>query len=169
MASSSPPSQLDAESGDEQPLVLPRRRFVGDAEMDITPMIDIVFLLLIFFLVASKMDESATVELPPARHGVDISRENAIVVIVKQEPGGRVVVSRRDGQRFADDWELQEQEIGQYVEAGMTGSAPFERPMESIIVMAHGAVKAGEVARVAKAIGRATEMSILNYAVLESQ
>ncbi len=33
-------------------------------------MIDIVFLLLIFFLVASKMDESAAVRLPPARHGV---------------------------------------------------------------------------------------------------
>ena len=47
--------------------VRPRRR--EDAEMDITPMIDIVFLLLIFFLVASKMDEAAAVRLAarPAR------------------------------------------------------------------------------------------------------
>jgi biopolymer transport protein ExbD len=158
----------EPEAPDAQPLVLPRRRVLGDAEMDITPMIDIVFLLLIFFLVASKMDESATVELPPARHGVDISRENAIVVIIKQERGGKLVVSRRDGQRFADDGELQEQEIGEYVDAGITGSAPFDRPMESIIIMAQGEVKAGEVARVAKVIGRATDTQILNYAVLDS-
>ena len=93
------PEPLEGEALGSTPLVR-RESDLGDAEMDITPMIDIVFLLLIFFLVASKMDEAATVKLPPARHGVDISQENAIVVIVKREEDGKVVVARRDGNRF---------------------------------------------------------------------
>ena len=36
----------------------PSGRFACDAEMDFTPMIDMVFLLLIFFLVASKIDQA---------------------------------------------------------------------------------------------------------------
>ncbi len=55
------------EAGEEHPLVF--RRPLEDAEMDITPMIDITFLLLIFFLVASRLDEDAPVELPTARYG----------------------------------------------------------------------------------------------------
>jgi biopolymer transport protein ExbD len=146
---------------------LPRRRSVGDAQMDITPMIDIVFLLLIFFLVASKMDQAASVKLPPARRGVDISQENAIVVIVKKGPGDGIVVSRRDGSAFSSDLDIQEQEIGAYVQAGLTGLPPFERPLESIIVKAEGDVREGDVARIAEAIGRVADTPLLNYAVVQ--
>ncbi len=41
---------------DDRPLVA--RRPLDDSEMDITPMIDITFLLLIFFLVAARLDET---------------------------------------------------------------------------------------------------------------
>ncbi len=140
-----------------------------DAEMDITPLIDIVFLLLIFFLVSSKMDEAAAVKLPPARRGIDIAQENAIIVIVKKNELGDIVVSRRDGSAFAADLEQQETEIEEYVDAGLTGSAPFERPMESIILKAQGDVREGDVARVAEAIGKISDIPVLNYAVLEQQ
>ena len=140
-----------------------------DAEMDITPLIDIVFLLLIFFLVSSKMDEAAAVKLPPARRGIDIAQENAIIVIVKKNESGDIVVSRRDGSAFAAELEQQETEIEEYVDAGLTGSTPFERPMESIILKAQGDVREGDVARVAEAIGRVTDIPVLNYAVLEQQ
>ena len=157
------------ELDDLKPISVARKRRVADAEMDITPLIDIVFLLLIFFLVASKMDEAATVKLPPARRGIDVAQENAIIVIVKKDEGGDIVVARRDGSMFAKDLEQQESEIGEYVDAGLTGSAPFERPMESIILKAQGNVREGEVARVAEAIGKVTEIAVLNYAVLEQQ
>ena len=150
-----------------EPLALTGRRALVDAEMDITPMIDIVFLLLIFFLVASKMDPDTAVNLPPARHGVDIAQENAIVVIVTKGTGDTSIVMRRDGQPFSSNLEQQETEIGEYVDAGLSGSPPFEAPMESIIVKAQGDVKEGEVARVATAIGKVTEIPVLNYAVLE--
>ncbi len=144
-----------------------RGRFVSDAETDITPMIDMVFLLLIFFLVASKIDESTSVKLPPARHGVSIAQENAIVVIIKKGAGNSVIVARRDGTPFSRDLATQDEEIAAYIEAGMAGSPPFERPMDTIIVKAEGSVKEGDVARVAEAIGRATHKDTLHYAVVE--
>ena len=155
------------EPPDSELPVSSRKRFVSDAEMDITPMIDMVFLLLIFFLVASKIDQATSVKLPPARRGVAIAQENAIIVIVKQGSGNSVVVARRDGTAFSADLETQEEEIAAYVEAGLSGSPPFERPMDTIIVKAEGSVKEGDVARVAQAIGRVTDTPMLNYAVVE--
>lgn len=156
------------EPAELEPTRASRGRRVSDAESDITPMIDMVFLLLIFFLVASKIDEATSVKLPPARHGVAVAQENAIIVIVKKGSGDNVVVvARRDGTPFSADLETQEEEIGAYVEAGMTGSPPFERPMDTIILKAEGNVKEGDVARVAQAIGRVTDTPLLNYAVVE--
>lgn len=154
---------------DEAPMRLSRKHRVADAEMDITPMIDIVFLLLIFFLVASKMDAAASVLLPPARNGAPVSEESAIVVLVKKGTGNQVEVARRDGTPFSADRKQQEQEIGAYVEAGMTGSAPFTEPLQRIIVKAERDVQEGEVARVADAIGKVAETPMLDYAVLERQ
>ncbi len=162
-------SQSEVQEQDMEPVVLHPRRSMGDAEIDITPMIDIVFLLLIFFLVASKMDEAATVKLPPARRGIDVARENAIVVIVKKNEAGDLIVARRDGSPFSADLVQQETEIGEYVDAGLTGSPPFDRPMEEIIVKAQGDVREGDVARVAEAIGKVTDTPLLNYAVTEVQ
>ena len=56
------------------------RRFTqSDDEMDITPMIDITFLLLIFFLVASTPDRQTAVDLPTARFGRGVSQNNAVI------------------------------------------------------------------------------------------
>ena len=38
-------------------------------ELSITPMIDVTFLLLVFFLVCSKVATQDAVDLPPARYG----------------------------------------------------------------------------------------------------
>lgn len=164
-----PPKPPQTEMPDEAPLKLSRTLRVADAEMDITPMIDIVFLLLIFFLVASKMDAAASVLLPPARNGQPVSEDAAIVILVRKGTGDQVVVARRDGLAFSKDPQQLEQEIGEYVEAGMTGSAPFTEPLQRIIVKAERDVKEGDVARVADAIGKAAETPMLDYAVLERQ
>ena len=42
---------------DDRPEALKSRQQLEDTEVDITPMIDITFLLLIFFLVASRMSQ----------------------------------------------------------------------------------------------------------------
>ena len=53
----------------DDPLLSVRGRAREDVEMDITPMIDITFLLLIFFLVCSTADQETTIEMAKARHG----------------------------------------------------------------------------------------------------
>ena len=162
-------TQKTKDLGDAEPLQLSKDKRTNDAEMDITPLIDIVFLLLIFFLVSSKMDESAAVKLPPARHGIDVAQENAIIVLIKEDDGGGIVVLRRDGSAFSNDLAQQETEIGDYIEAGLAGTDPFDAPKDTIIVKAQGKVKEGEVARVAEAIGKATEIPSLHYAVIHEQ
>ena len=43
-----------------------RRRGSEEPKMDITPMIDVTFLLLIFFIVASRLDTQMVVDLAKA-------------------------------------------------------------------------------------------------------
>ena len=152
---------------DEAPIVTHRRRR-DDVEMDITPMIDMTFLLLIFFLVASRMDQPASVNLPPARHGDPVSAKNAVVLIVRGE-GDRVIVADGNGTAFpATNLEEQEQQIAAYVEAGLSGSPPFNIPQEHVLIKAEGKVKHGEVSRVARAISRGSQGQRLHIAVLDS-
>ena len=46
-----------------------RRKRVSDADFDITPMIDVTFLLLIFFMVTSTMHPTREKNIPPAFTG----------------------------------------------------------------------------------------------------
>ncbi len=163
--SSQAPSPADLD--DDSPVVIPRARHKEDSEMDITPMIDITFLLLIFFLVASKMDEAAAVTLPKARHGQTVAEKSSVVILITQGSGEDAVVSRGDGTAVSTDLEQQEAEIGEYVEAGMGGSAPFDEPKQNILIKAARGVKHRDVARVSEAVGKATELPVLNIAVLE--
>jgi biopolymer transport protein ExbD len=60
------------------------RKKMQDSELDITPMIDITFLLLAFFVVASKMQEQAPIPLPYAKHGEAIAAKDAIMINIEQ-------------------------------------------------------------------------------------
>src|SRR6516164_1380892 len=55
---------------------------MADGEMDITPMIDVTFLLLIFFMVASTMQGTPDVDVPPAEHSVGVDSAGAAVVTI---------------------------------------------------------------------------------------
>jgi biopolymer transport protein ExbD len=65
-----------------------KKRAMADSEMDITPMIDCTFLLLIFFMVTSTMDSSKQSNVPPAKNGVGIDARGASFVTIKAAPGG---------------------------------------------------------------------------------
>ena len=57
-------------------------RKLVDGEMDITPMIDVTFLLLIFFMVASTMQGTPDVDVPPAQHSIGDDSAGASVVTI---------------------------------------------------------------------------------------
>jgi biopolymer transport protein ExbD len=148
----------------------PKRSVVAeDDEIDITPMIDCVFLLLIFFIVTSKMEEQANVDLPPAQYGVAVSMKNAVVLTVDAGEDGSAVIYLGDAvdpkTRVAvSDLEEQEQQIVNYVDARVSDSP---QPT-AIVVQAAGKLKHREVGRVLKAIGQAeTDIENIHLAVLE--
>lgn len=122
-----------------------------EADLDITPMIDITFLLLIFFLVASRLDSDSVRNLPDAKQGVSISAtETVVLTITAGGPAGAAVVYLGDGPtdatRTADNLDAQEDEIMAYVDREMQS-----RPARSVLVKAEKDVHAGDVVRVMRA------------------
>ena len=154
---------LEEEEEEEGP-VLPRRPVSDTAEMDITPMIDITFLLLIFFLVCSTASVQSAIELPPARHGTGVSDRTSVVLTVADRGGaGPALVYLADGKKgkpLSDDEDLRAAEITQAVEQGMQAGK------STVLIKAEKGVKHGDVWRVETAVGR-VEGARLYVAVLE--
>jgi len=158
---------LDEVIGEDE-LLKPRRR-LEDTEMDITPMIDITFLLLIFFLVASNMDQSASVLLPPAQYGTTVANRASVFVTLDKPAGDEPApVYKGDGPDpgnliEASDLEALETELETYVADTILED---DRKRYVVIKAARG-VKHRDVARVAKSVARVAEVQGLHVAVME--
>ena len=160
-----------SEDGSENaPLQLAPKKNWDDAEMDITPMIDITFLLLIFFLVASKMDPSAQVTLPKASYGMPIPEKDSVVLIITPGSADNVLVAGADGTEFSKDPADQERQIAEYVENGFNGAKQFSgKPKTQVLLKADPTVKHKEIARISMAIVKSSvKVPSLNIAVLET-
>jgi len=162
MSDSTAWNELDVEEATGA--ILPRRPVRDTADLDITPMIDITFLLLIFFLVASIPDAQTAVELPPAHYGGSVNRRTSVIITVAERggPGPPLVylAEGKVGSPLPDDPDRQEAEIVDAVERGYADGKP------SVLVAAERGVKHREVARVAAAAGRVEGIK-LHLAVLE--
>ena len=134
----------------EPPLELDKKKRVDD-EIDITPMIDIVFLLLIFFVVASKMDPTQTAAIPGATHGTAVSSKDSAVIFMKRGGGDRAEVLRGDESPFSEDEEAQRGEIVDYV------TQQLDLGKQQVMILGEKDVSNGEVARVQRIIGDAFE------------
>ena len=164
-----------AEYDEDLNLVTPiRTRRREEMEMDITPMIDITFLLLIFFIVASRMDIDTSVRLPSAYTGTAVSTRNSVVITVARQPNGAARVYKGDGmvtETQIDETEraLQANEIVNYVQAGLLENVTAT----SVLIKAERGVKHREVSHVAQAVGAVDlvhQRNIeLHIAVLETQ
>ena len=135
--------------------VLPRRPVQDTADLDITPMIDVTFLLLIFFLVASNMAQSNPVDLPPARYGGGVSKRTSVIFTVADGggPSGSAEVFLGDGkqgERLPDDQAEQKRRITLAVEEGFLRDGKT-----SVLVKAERLVRYREVSRVVAAAAAA--------------
>lgn len=59
-----------------------RKRKPVEGDLDITPMIDVTFLLLIFFMVSSTMQGKPDLDVPTAEHAVGVDALKAAVVTI---------------------------------------------------------------------------------------
>jgi biopolymer transport protein ExbD len=160
------PAEQYVDPLEERSLIV--RRQLDDSEIDITPMIDITFLLLIFFLVAARMDEDVPVELPPARHGTAVAVKSSVILTVAKGNGESADVYTGDGKAAdhlldANDLEAQSDAIAAYVE----GELAAGDQIQNVLIKAEKGVRHRDVARVSRAVGRAGRD--LYVAVLEVQ
>ncbi len=133
-----------------------------DDELDITPMIDITFLLLIFFLVSSKLSPEQAVDLPKARNGGVVAAKESVVIVMRRGTGDQAEVKRADGSPFSPELEQQNEEIAEYVQKGLDAGK------KHVIIRAEGSVRHGEVGRVSGAISESMdEGQVINIAVME--
>ncbi len=122
-----------------------------DAEMDITPMIDITFLLLAFFVMVSKMDPQMAVALPEAQFGTSIPDRNCVVLVVIKgdTPDSYKIFKGRSKEKedqVADGEPTdQEAEIADYVENEFSSHPK----LEAVLIKGEGEVitKAIEIAK----------------------
>ncbi len=141
-----------------------RRPVRETPEMDITPLIDMTFLLLIFFLVCTTAALEGAVELPPARYGTAVGPADAVVITIADRPGAKLpAVYLGDGKKGAplpDSIDAQEAAIIEAVEEGA------RRGKSLVLIKAERTVKEGEVVRVALAASQVPGMR-LHIAVME--
>jgi biopolymer transport protein ExbD len=148
--------------------VLPaRKRPQEDTEMDITPMIDCTFLLLIFFTVTSTPDAQTALNLAPAKYGVGISQRDSIIISIadngENEPVSIYLADGKQGEPLKGTNEEQEAEIRKAVEEGLTEGK------KSVLIKAEKGVLHRDVSRIAAAAGGVSEEVSLNLAVMEAK
>ena len=135
---------------DDEPFRLARKSREPE-DMDITPMIDITFLLLIFFVVTSKMDPSQTGNLPTADAGLSVSAKDSAVLFVAPGTGDAAIVSDITGKEFSKDEERLTAEIVEYI------TEELDRGKNQVMILGDENVKVSEVTKIQQIIGDAFE------------
>lgn len=158
--------QDDSVMDPEEDFVLPRRKR-DDEEMDITPMIDITFLLLIFFVVCSTMDPSKMGEIPKAKNGTSISADESAVIYIDPVGADTVSVSRSDGREFSRDEDAQVNEIIEYVTEEMERT--LGKTKRHVMIFAGQDVAVNHVFRVQRVIGDAFEDIEVTYIAVKEE
>jgi biopolymer transport protein ExbD len=117
---------------------LPPRR-TSEADLDITPMIDVTFLLLIFFMVTSTMKGNPDRQIPVAEHGAGIDPARATIIRI-QASGIAGPMIELDGQPATLD------DVRPFVEQNV------EESRRMIVIKADREVPHGFVQQVAKTV-----------------
>lgn len=131
-----------------------RKRKREDAELDITPMIDVTFLLLIFFIVASRMDPQHVVDMPTAKHGSAVAEKNACIIIVArgdaEEPRVYLGISKDPAAEVKGTDEEKEAQIEAYVDQQLHGPTP----KIAVLIKAEQGIKFRYIDQVSKVASR---------------
>ena len=131
-----------------------RERRSEDGELDITPMIDIVFLLLAFFVVVSKMDPSTLVSMPKAKYGESVPEKTAVIIVLEvsnaEEPKVYKGKSKTPAMLCTGSIEEIEDDLADYVKNTMEADVL----LTAVIIKAEKKVKYRHLDLVKRAVSR---------------
>jgi biopolymer transport protein ExbD len=155
---------VSADVFDDEPLV-PRKSAHSDAHFDITAMVDLVFMMNIFFLVTTVTASLAELDLPLAKNCAPQDRDLSVVIKVLANPdGGPGLVSLDDdsSDRPLVDPELQERTVRAAIEAGVRAKK------DTVLIKAEKAVRLRDIARIG-AIAGSVPGTNLKVSVIEKE
>src|SRR5579863_5110712 len=112
---------LSASTLDDNPLV-PRRPAHDEAKFDITAMIDLVFMMNIFFLVTSVTAALAEMDLPAAKHCALSDRDTSILITMQaanEQKPFRVYLGEAGEGKPLGEGEAEERAVRDGVEAAV--------------------------------------------------
>ena len=148
--------------GDFSQGLLPRRSRTENADFDITAMIDLVFMMNIYFLVTFLGAATGALALPSASHGRALNADSAVIITVAAgKDFGSVEVFIGDGKDGTPIVEPvdQEERVAAAVEAGTAAGKT------AVILKAEKNVRLREMRRISAAA--AQEGVTLHMAVME--
>jgi biopolymer transport protein ExbD len=146
------------------PLLSSKRQ--TDDEMDITPMIDMTFLLLIFFLVCSTPEPLTSVELPKARYGKGVGQESSVIITVGNDVLETAPVYLADGTIETARLTAEPEEQARLIAEAVTKGLELDNK-EGVLIKADRNVAYREVNRVVKSVSQVEGAKIF-LAVFES-
>jgi biopolymer transport protein ExbD len=153
---------MPAAAFDENPL-LARKPLVDDSRFDITAMVDLVFMMNIFFLVTWVTAALSEIDLPPARHCVATDADTAMVVTITGTAGETPSVYLGDAKPGA---ELAGADVEARVSQAVDAAA--REGKTALLIKAEKEVRLRDVARIAN-IAAAGKGLKLNLAVMEKE
>jgi biopolymer transport protein TolR len=112
-----------------------------EVDLDITPMIDVVFLLLIFFMVSSTMQASPDQNVPVARYGDGVPTDGAIVIRIRNDKTGEPAIAIEKAEQSS----ITIEELTRYVQ-------DRGNEVQRVIIKADRDIPHGVVRRVARAV-----------------
>jgi biopolymer transport protein TolR len=114
-----------------------KKRKPPESDVDVTPLVDCVFLLLSFFMLTSPMKGNPDRNLPAAQHGIGVNPNGTTPIrIVQAEPTPRILI---------DQHESKLEDVRPFVEANL------RKGRSLVVIKADGKVPHGFVQKVAKA------------------
>jgi biopolymer transport protein ExbD len=149
---------------DDNPLVK-RRPMHDEAKFDITAMIDLVFMMNIFFLVTTVTAALAEINLPTARHCAPADRENSVIftILAGADRGAGQMTIDEGAEVFSlADIEPIERRIREAVEAGVRANR------STVLIKAEKNVRLRDVSRVG-AVAVSVPGTDLKLAVFEKE
>lgn len=139
-----------------------RRQIVEETEMDITPMIDVTFLLLIFFILTNNASKTSAVELPKSRNNIPVNSKESVVLTIFKVPDGEPQVYLSNGKKENGPASLGE--VTSYVREGIL------QDKRNVIILSDMEVASGFVEEVALAASEASEEELRYFTgVLEKK
>ena len=129
---------------------LPRKPHEETPEFDITAMVDLVFMMNIYFLVTYVTVAMSEIALPSANHVAALDGDSATIVTVMRSPDGRslsVYLGDDTKSPPITDPAEQKKRVQQAVEQGMAGGKT------DVLLKAEKKVRLGDLFRIATAAG----------------